>query len=857
MTDQDNQSKISLESEMKKSYLEYAMSVIIGRALPDVRDGLKPVHRRSLYAMRELKNDWNKPYKKSARIVGDVIGKYHPHGDMAVYNTIVRMAQDFSLRYPLVDGQGNFGSIDGDSPAAMRYTEVRMKRITHELLEDLDKETVDWAPNYDDSLTEPSVLPAKFPNLLINGSSGIAVGMTTNIPPHNLSEVIGAICALVDRPDINCEELMEYIPGPDFPTSGVIYGTQGIREAYSTGRGIIRVRAKTEIERDEKTESEIIVVTELPYQVNKARLVEKIHELIKDKTIEGLRYVRDESDRTGMRIAMPVKKEFMAEVVLNQLFKHTQMQNSFGIIFLAVVNNRPELLTLKEMLEHFILHRKEIIVRRTIYDLRKAEELAHILEGYKIALDNLDEVVSLIRGSKTPAEAKEGLMNRFALSQIQAQEILNLRLQRLTGLEREKIIEEYEQVMKNIAWYKEILASDALVLKIVKDELTAIRDEYGDARRTRIIESSADISIEDLIEEEDMVVTISRTGYIKRNPITLYNSQKRGGKGKMAMGTKEDDFVEHLFVASTHHMFLFFTNMGKVYWSKVYELPMAGRTSKGRAIVNFLNFEKDEKLTTVLAVPSFEEGKNIVMATKNGLVKKTDLMAYSRPRLGGIIAIDLVPGDELVAARISDGTMEVFLGTQKGKSIRFNESDVRTMGRVSRGVRGINLAKGDKIVSMEVMSHGQTLVSVTLNGYGKRTLIDEYPVRKRGGKGVISIKTTERNGEVAAILLADEADDLMLMTDGGKLIRMPVRSINVISRNTQGVRLINLDDKEKVVGAARLAESDEDDEDNIPVTQPLLDQGDLDPEDEGGDLDEDEDIEDDDDLSDDEDDSDE
>ena len=857
MTDQDNQSKISLESEMKKSYLEYAMSVIIGRALPDVRDGLKPVHRRSLYAMRELKNDWNKPYKKSARIVGDVIGKYHPHGDKAVYDTIVRMAQDFSLRYPLVDGQGNFGSIDGDSPAAMRYTEVRMKRITHELLEDLDKETVDWAPNYDDSLTEPSVLPAKIPNLLINGSSGIAVGMTTNIPPHNLSEVIGAICALVDRPDINCEELMEYVPGPDFPTSGVIYGTQGIREAYSTGRGIIRVRAKTEIERDEKTESETIVVTELPYQVNKARLVEKIHELIKDKTIEGLRYVRDESDRTGMRIAMPVKKEFMAEVVLNQLFKHTQMQNSFGIIFLAVVNNRPELLTLKEMLEHFILHRKEIIVRRTIYDLRKAEELAHILEGYKIALDNLDEVVSLIRSSKTPAEAKEGLMNRFALSPIQAQEILNLRLQRLTGLEREKIIEEYEQVMKNIAWYKEILASDALVLKIVKDELTAIREEYGDARRTRIIESSADISIEDLIEEEDMVVTISRTGYIKRNPITLYNSQKRGGKGKMAMGTKEDDFVEHLFVASTHHMFLFFTNMGKVYWSKVYELPMASRTSKGRAIVNFLNFDKDEKLTTVLAVPSFEEGKNIVMATKNGLVKKTDLMAYSRPRLGGIIAIDLVPGDELVAARISDGTMEVFLGTQKGKSIRFNESDVRTMGRVSRGVRGINLAKGDKIVSMEVMSHGQTLVSVTLNGYGKRTLIDEYPVRKRGGKGVISIKTTQRNGEVAAILLADEADDLMLMTDGGKLIRMPVRSINVISRNTQGVRLINLEDKEKVVGAARLAESDEDDEDKIPVTEPLLDQGDLDPEDEGGDLDEDEDIEDDDDLGEDEDDSDE
>ena len=834
---------------MKKSYLEYAMSVIIGRALPDVRDGLKPVHRRSLYAMRELKNDWNKPYKKSARIVGDVIGKYHPHGDTAVYNTIVRMAQDFSLRYPLVDGQGNFGSIDGDRAAAMRYTEIRMKRITHELLEDLDKETVDWVPNYDDSLTEPSVLPAKLPNLLINGSSGIAVGMTTNIPPHNISEIIDAICALVDRPDISWEELMEHIPGPDFPTCGLIYGTQGIREAYSTGRGIIRVRAKTEIERDEKTETETIVVTELPYQVNKARLVEKIHELIKDKTIEGLKYVRDESDRTGMRIAMPVKKDFMAEVVLNQLFKHTQMQNSFGIIFLAVVNNRPELLTLKEILEYFILHRKEIIVRRTIFDLRKAEELAHILEGYKIALDNLDEVVSLIRASKTPTEAKEGLMTRFGLSTIQAQEILNLRLQRLTGLEREKIIEEYDQIMKAIAWYKEILASESLVLKIVKDELIAIKQDYGDARRTRIIESSAEISIEDLIEQEDMVVTISNSGYIKRNPITLYNSQKRGGKGKMAMGTKDDDFVEHLFVASTHHMFLFFTNMGKVYWSKVYELPMAGRTSKGRAIVNFLNFEKDEKLTTVLAVPSFDEGKSIIMATKNGLVKKTDLMAYSRPRLGGIIAIDLVPGDELVAARIADGSMEVFLGTQKGKSIRFNESDVRTMGRVSRGVRGIKVGPGDKLVSMEVLSHGQSLFVVTLNGYGKRTLIDEYPIRKRGGKGVISIKTTARNGDVAGVLLVDDADDLMLMTDTGKLIRMPIRSINVISRNTQGVKLINLEGKEKVIGAARLAESEEDDDSSIPVVEALpVDQSSLLPEEDDEDLEDDFDEDDDEDL---------
>ncbi|GAB6094878.1 DNA gyrase subunit A [Desulfatiferula olefinivorans] len=850
MTDQDIQSKISLESEMKKSYLEYAMSVIIGRALPDVRDGLKPVHRRSLYAMRELKNDWNKPYKKSARIVGDVIGKYHPHGDTAVYDTIVRMAQDFSLRYPLVDGQGNFGSVDGDSAAAMRYTEVRMKRIAHELLEDLDKETVDWSPNYDDSLVEPSVLPAKIPNLLINGSSGIAVGMTTNIPPHNLGEVINAICALIDRPSIDWQELMEYMPGPDFPTQGIIFGTQGIKEAYSTGRGIIRVRAKVDIERDEKTETETIVVTELPYQVNKARLVEKIAQLMKEKVIEGLRYVRDESDRTGMRIAMAVKKDFMAEVIINQLFKHTQMQNSFGIIFLAVVNNRPELLTLKEILEHFILHRKEIIVRRTIYDLRKAEELAHILEGYKIALDNLDEVVALIRASKTPSEAKDGLMSRFDLSSIQAQEILNLRLQRLTGLERDKIIEEYENVMKDIAWYKEILASDALVLKIVKDELITIRNDYGDARRTRIVEASADITIEDLIEEEDMVVTISSKGYIKRNPITLYESQKRGGKGKMAMGTKDDDFVEHLFVASTHHMFLFFTNLGRVYWSKVYELPMAGRTSKGRAIVNFLNFVKDEKLTTVLAVPSFEEGKNIIMATKNGLIKKSDLMAYSRPRLGGIIALDLVPGDELVAARISDGTMDVFLGTRKGKSIRFHESVVRTVGRVSRGVRGIRLGTGDEIVSLEVLSYGQTLFAVTKNGYGKRTLIDEYPVRNRGGKGVISIKTTARNGNVAAIVLVDEDDDLMLMTDTGKLIRIAISGVPVISRNTQGVRLINLDKKEKVIGAVRIAEQEEDENGDPLTSAAVIPPADLEPVDEE-DWDDEEDLDDeDDDMSD-------
>lgn len=811
MTEQNTIPSISLENEMRKSYLEYAMSVIIGRALPDVRDGLKPVHRRSLFAMRELKNDWNKPYKKSARIVGDVIGKYHPHGDIAVYDTIVRMAQDFSLRYPLVDGQGNFGSVDGDSAAAMRYTEVRMKKVAHQLLEDLDKETVDWTPNYDESLEEPSVLPAKVPNLLVNGATGIAVGMTTNIPPHNLSETIDATVALIDAPNLNTEDLLEYIPGPDFPTQGIIYGTAGVREAYKTGRGIIKIRAKVEIEKDAKNDQETIVVTELPYQVNKAKLVEKIAELIKGKVIEGLRYVRDESDRTGMRIAMGVKKDFMGEVIINQLFKHTQMQVSFGIIFLAVVNNKPQLLTLKEVLEHFILHRKEIIVRRTIFDLKRAEERAHILEGYKIALDNLDEVVALIRSSKTPAEAKEGLMSRFSLSEIQAQEILNMRLQRLTGLERDKIIEDYENVLKDIKWYKEILASDRVVLNIVKEELLEIKEEFGDERRTKIVEATADISIEDLIEEEDMVVTISKSGYIKRNPVTLYNSQRRGGKGKMAMGTKEDDFVEHLFVASTHHMFLFFTNLGRVYWSKVYELPLASRTSKGRAIVNFLNFTEGEKLTTVRAVPSFEEGMNIIMATKKGLIKKTDLMAYSRPRLGGIIAINLNDDDELVAVRITNGDMDVFMGSHKGKAIRFHESNARPLGRVSKGVRGIKLAEDDYIVSLEVLSHGDTLFAVTENGYGKRTLIDEYPVRNRGGKGVISIKTSERNGNVAAIMLVEDEDDLMLMTNKGKLIRMKIEGISVISRNTQGVRLIGLSDGEIVIGAARIAESDEED----------------------------------------------
>lgn len=809
MIQNEQTSEISIEKEMKKSYLDYAMSVIIGRALPDVRDGLKPVHRRVLYAMRELKNDWNKAYKKSARIVGDVIGKYHPHGDTAVYDTIVRLAQDFSMRYPLVDGQGNFGSVDGDRPAAMRYTEIRMQRLAHEMLEDLDKETVDFVPNYDESLSEPSVLPSKIPSLLINGSSGIAVGMATNIPPHNLSEVIDSMKAIIDNPAVTWNELMQYVPGPDFPTGGIIYGTNGIKEAYKNGRGIFKIRARVMVEKDKRTQRETIVVTELPYQVNKAKLVEKIAELVRDKHIQGVRFVRDESDREGMRIAVGLKKDQIAGVVINQLYKMTRMENTFGVIFLAIVNNRPELLNLKEILEYFILHRKEIVIRRTRFELQKAEERAHILEGLKIALDNLDDVVALIRKSQSPAEAKEQLIQQYSLTPIQAQAILDMRLQRLTGLEREKIVEEYKNLLKDIARFQEILANERLVLNIIKDELTEIQSEYGDSRNTELVEHTKEITIEDMIVEEDMVVTISKSGYIKRNPITLYQNQRRGGKGKTGMGTKEEDFVEHLFVASTHHTFMFFTNKGKVYWCKVYDIPQAGRMSLGKAIVNLLNFEAGEKLTTVLPVQEFEPGYHVLMATSNGLIKKTDLMAFSRPRVGGIIALNLMHDDELIAARITDGSLNVFLGSLMGKSIRFHESNIRPSGRTSMGVRGMNLAAGDRIVAMEVLTHGQTLFAVTENGFGKRTSIDEYPVQKRGGKGVISIKTTQRNGRVVSILLVDKENDLMLMTNIGKIIRMPIEGISVISRNTQGVKLMGLEADERIIGAARLAEKED------------------------------------------------
>jgi len=808
MITSDPKTTISIEKEMKKSYLDYAMSVIIGRALPDIRDGLKPVHRRVLYAMHELNNDYNKPYKKSARIVGDVIGKYHPHGDTAVYDTIVRLAQGFSMRYPFVDGQGNFGSVDGDPAAAMRYTEVRMTRISHLMLADLEKETVDFIPNYDESMNEPSVLPAKVPALLINGSSGIAVGMATNIPPHNLTEVVAAACALIDNPNISDSELMDHLPGPDFPTGGIIYGTSGIKEAYRTGRGIIRIRARINIEKD-RNDRETIVVSEIPYQVNKARLIEKIADLMKNKQLEGISYVRDESDRQGMRIAMGLKKGSFSEVLINLLYKHTQMENSFGIIFLAVVQQRPKVMGLREILGNFVSHRKDVIIRRTRFELRKAEEKAHILEGLKIALDNLDEVVRLIRAAKAPAIAKEQLVAAFALSVIQAQAILEMRLQRLTGLERDKIMDDYQAILKDIERYKEILASNQLVLNLIKEDLIYLQEQFGDPRRTQIVETTRELTMEDMIAEEDMVVTISNSGYIKRNPITLYQSQRRGGKGKTAMGTKDEDFVSLMFIASTHHTFLFFTNRGKVYWCKVYDIPQASRASRGKAIVNLLNFEEGEELSTVLAVPSFDPGQFVLMGTQNGTVKKTDIMAFSRPRAGGIIALNLASGDELIAVRITDGTQNVFLGTAMGKSIRFHESEIRPSGRLSRGVRGMRLISGDRIIGMEVVRYGQTMFAVTENGFGKRTSIDEYPLHKRGGMGVITIKSNERNGEVVGLLEVQNEDDLMLVTDGGKIIRMPVANIKAIGRNTQGVKLIGMESGERVVSAASLAEKEE------------------------------------------------
>jgi DNA gyrase subunit A len=802
---------VNIEDEIRKSYLEYALSVIIGRALPDVRDGLKPVHRRILFAMSEAGNDYNKPYKKSARIVGDVIGKYHPHGDTAVYDAIVRMAQDFSLRYPLVDGQGNFGSVDGDAPAAMRYTEIRMTRLAAELLQDLDKETVDFVANYDGSLQEPLVLPARAPNLLINGASGIAVGMATNIPPHNLGEVCEALLALIRRPEMDLAELLKIIPGPDFPTAGLIYGADGIAEAYRTGKGLIRLRARTEIET--RGGRDYIIITELPYQVNKAKLIERIAELVKERKIEGIADIRDESDREGMRVVITLRRDELSQPILNQLFAHTQMQVSYGINLVAIVNNRPELLTLKGLLEEFLKHRREVIVRRTRYELRQAEERAHILAGLKIALDHLDEIIALIRAAASPATAREQLMAGYGLTEVQAQAILDMRLQRLTGLERQKIIAEYEQVLTAIARFREILASPALVDKIIEEDLQELRDRYGDLRRTEIIaEAAGDFTVEDLIPDEEMVVTVSHKGYIKRNPLSLYRSQRRGGKGRTGMAIKEDDFVSQLYIASTHSYFLIFSNLGRVYWLKVHEIPQASPSARGKAIVNLLNFGPQEKLATVLPVREFAPGFSLIMVTKRGIIKKMDLMTFSRPRSGGLIACTLDAEDELVSVALTDGRREVFLGTRQGKVIRFQEEDVRDMGRMARGVKGMKVAPDDEIVGMEILTAEGAILTVTANGYGKRTRHEEYRLQHRGGLGLLAMRITERNGPVVGLLQVMEDDEVMLITDRGKIIRLPVAGISLIGRVTQGVKLIDTEPEERVVSVARLAERGDDTE---------------------------------------------
>ena len=799
---------VNIEDEMKKSYMDYAMSVIVGRALPDVRDGLKPVHRRILYSMNELNNDWDKPYKKSARIVGDVIGKYHPHGDMAVYDSIVRMAQDFSLRYTLIDGQGNFGSVDGDPPAAMRYTEIRMAKLTGELLADIDKETVDVVPNYDESLLEPSVLPSKFPNLLVNGSSGIAVGMATNIPPHNLIETIDGLIALIDNPEISSGELMSHIPGPDFPTGGFIYGQEGIKAAYETGKGVIQLRARAIIERDRKGERESIIVTELPYQTNKAKLIEKIAELAQEKVIEGIAAVRDESDREGMRVVIELKRNEVPEVILNQLYKHTQMQTSFGIILLAIHQNQPKLLSLKEMLHLFLQHRREVVTRKSLFELKKAEARAHILEGLKKAIDQIDAIIATIKASKAPKEARERLMDRFDLSEGQAQAILDMRLQRLTNLEQRKIVEEYEEMIKLINRLKDVLASERLMLNVIKEELVSIRDTYGDERQTEIVDVAPEIKIEDLIAEEDMVVTITHTGYIKRNPISLYRSQHRGGKGKMGINVKEEDFVEDLFIASTHDYLLFFTDAGKIFWKKVHEVPQAGRITRGKAIINLLNLGPEEKVTAILSLKDFSPGKFIIFITKKGTIKKTALEAYSNPRAGGIIALGLDEGDELISTKLTDGERHLFIGTKMGKAIHFPENQIREMGRTARGIRGIRLSKGDEVVGMEVVLPHTPLLTVTEHGYGKRSQASEYRTQNRGGSGIFTVKRTKKTGDVVGVKSITDEDELMIISNKGKIIRLRAADIPVQGRSTQGVRLITIEEGERVVAVAKLAEKE-------------------------------------------------
>jgi DNA gyrase subunit A len=839
---------VNLEDEMKQSYLDYAMSVIVGRALPDVRDGLKPVHRRALYAMSELGNDWNKPYKKSARIVGDVIGKYHPHGDTAVYDTIVRMAQPFSLRYMLVDGQGNFGSVDGDSPAAMRYTEVRMARIAHELIADIDKETVNFVPNYDETEHEPSVFPTRVPNLLVNGSAGIAVGMATNIPPHNLTEIVNACLALIENPDIDISALMEYVPGPDFPTAGIINGVRGIHEAYRTGRGRIHIRARSHIEGDENKGRQKLVFTELPYQVNKARLLEKIAELVKEKKIEGISGLRDESDKDGMRMVVDLKRGEGAEVVLNNLYQHTQLQNVFGINMVALVDGRPQLLNLKQCLEAFIRHRRDVVTRRSVFELRKARQRAHILEGLAVALSNIDEIIRLIKSSPNRTVAKQALMDRswepgavtgmlersgaeasrpedleagfglvedgYRLSEAQTQAILDLRLHQLTGLEQDKIVSEYRELLDQINELLGILGDPERLMQVIHDELVALSDQFGDERSTEILTDHLDLTLEDLITEEDVVVTLSHAGYAKSQPLSDYSAQRRGGRGRSAAGVKEEDFIDKLFIASTHDTILCFSSRGKLYWLKVYELPQAGRTARGKPIVNLLPLEPGERINAVLPIREFSEDHYVFMATAMGTVKKTALADFSRPRANGIIAIDLREGDYLINVAITDGSSDIMLFSDAGKVIRFHEADVRAMGRTACGVRGIKLQPGQHVISLIIASDSPVLTA-TENGYGKRTLSEDYPVYGRGGQGVIAIQANERNGAVVGAVPADDQDEVMLISAGGTLVRTRVHEISVMGRNTQGVRLIALDAGEKLVGIERVIE-DKGDDDETP-----------------------------------------
>ena len=803
----DNLNEVSIEQEMSASFMDYAMSVIIARALPDVRDGLKPVQRRILTTLNDLGLAHNRPFRKCAKIAGDVSGNYHPHGEAVVYPALARMAQEFSLRGLLVDGQGNFGSVDGDPPAAMRYTEARMTLLAESMLADIEKDTVDFIPNYDNTRTEPSVLPARVPNLLLNGSTGIAVGMATNIPPHNLGELCEALVHVLENEDATIEEILERMPGPDFPTAGIIYGRSGIRSYYETGRGSLQLRAKAIVEVNGRTNRQSIVVTEIPYALNKARLIEKIADLVRGQKIKDISDIRDESDRNGMRIVIDLKRDAVGGAVLNQLYKHTQMQTTFGVILLALVNNQPRVMGVKEMLSHFLRYRREVILRRSRFELKKAENRAHILEGYRIALDNIEEVIALIRASETPEEARAGLIRNFGLTQPQAQAILEMRLQRLTGLERDKIEAEYKELQKTIAHLREVLVDEKLQTSIIKEELLEVREKFADERRTEIVDETSEISIEDMIVEEDMAVTISNSGYIKRNAITLYRSQRRGGKGVMGMGTKQEDFVEQLFIASTHDYMMFFTSRGRCHWLKVHEIPQGGRAARGKAIVNVLQLASGEYVSAVMPVRKFEPDRYILMATKQGVLKKTQLTAFSHPRVGGIIALNLDDGDELIGVGQTDGSLNVFLGTRDGKAIRFPEDKVRAMGRSARGVRGIDLAKDDYVIGMEVVSPGDIILTATEFGYGKRSRVDDYRLTNRGGKGVINIKVTDKNGPVVGIRRVTEDDEFMLITTGGQLIRSRVQDVSIIGRATQGVRLIGVKEGDRVAALGRIEEN--------------------------------------------------